>query len=561
MLRVLTRVPLANVPCSEQRLKMDQELVLSRLPVAKDAAFDSHADEHNLRCHPDTRVTLLQDIMGWADDPQGQCIFWLNGMAGTGKSTISRTVAHRFNGNGDLGASFFFKRGERDRGNAARLFTTVASQLVTKKRALAADVRAAIEADPTVTSKALKEQFEQLVLKPLKNLKGETKRIVLVIDALDECGRDDDIRIIIHLLSRAKTLGSVQLKVFLTSRPELLIRLGFNEIKGEYQGLVLHEIPKPIVADDIATFLDYKLRSIAIEYNSLPRVEQQLPPNWPGPEAVQALVKMAVPLFIFAATICRFIEDRVWADPAGQLAKVLKYQSRTQQAKIDELDATYQLDATYCPILDQLISGRTERESKPLIEKFRTILGSIVLLAETLSTSALASLLGIPKSDIDCRLESLHSVLSVPEKAESPVRMLHLSFRDFLVDPNKRNTNPFWVDEKATHERLATRCLDLLSSHLQQDICGLEKPGTSRSDIKQATIDLHLPAGARYACLYWVYHIEQSCAQITDNHQAYRFLKSHFLHWLEALSLLGKISDSIAMIRTLQEHISVSLTK
>ena len=81
-------------------------------------------------------------------------------MAGTGKSTISRTIAQSLAEKGELGASFFFKRGERDRGNAARLFTTITANLVAKMPDLAAYVRAAIDADPTVTSKALKEQFE-----------------------------------------------------------------------------------------------------------------------------------------------------------------------------------------------------------------------------------------------------------------------------------------------------------------------------------------------------------------------------------------------------------------
>jgi hypothetical protein len=68
---------------------------------------------------------------------------------------------------------------------------------------------------------------------------------------------------------------------------------------------------------------------------------------------------MAVPLFIFAATVCRFIGDPAWSDPAGQSAKVLEYQSRTQQSEIDRLDAAYR------PILDQLLAG-TESAKRSL---------------------------------------------------------------------------------------------------------------------------------------------------------------------------------------------------
>jgi hypothetical protein len=495
--------------------------------------------------------------MRWAEDPQCRCIFWLNGMAGTGKSTISRTVAQSFADKEDLSASFFFKRGERDRSNAALLFTTIAAQLVAKDPALAAYVRTAIDADPSIFGKVLREQFEKLIWEPLGNLKSDSngpKRIVLVIDALDECERVDDIRVIIHLLTQAKTLSSVWLRVFVTSRPELPIRLGFNDIKGNYQDLVLHNIPKSIIEQDIAAFLDYKLTKIRNDHNGLSHDERQLQLDWPGPKAVQDLVQMAVPLFIFAATVCRFIEDQAWSDPAGQLAKVLEYQSRIQQSEIDKLDATYR------PILDRLLIGQTEAARRSLANEFQTVVGSIVLLAEPLSTSSLGRLLDIPRSTIDRRLESLHSVLDVPASTESPVRMFHLSFRDFLVDPDQRGINTFWIDESATHGRIAARCLTLLGSsgHLRKDICDLKMPGTARLEIKPAVIDSYLPADVRYACLYWVYHLEQSNARVTDSHQAYLFLKLHFLHWLEALSLLGKISESIDIIKRLQALINVS---
>ena len=53
-------------------------------------------------------------------------------MAGTGKSTISRIVAQKFADKGDLGASFFFKKGEGDRGHVRLFIITIATQLVQK---------------------------------------------------------------------------------------------------------------------------------------------------------------------------------------------------------------------------------------------------------------------------------------------------------------------------------------------------------------------------------------------------------------------------------------------
>ncbi|KAJ5368809.1 Vegetative incompatibility protein HET-E-1 [Penicillium cataractarum] len=532
-----------------QVLNMAQTASLSQLPTVTGAAFDSHADEHDPRCHPDTRVALRQQIVEWVEGLESECIFWLNGMAGTGKSTVSRTIAQTFSDKGILGASFFFKRGERDRGNASQLFTTVASQLAIKVPALATDISNAVDSDPMIVSKTLREQFEQLILKPLENMQpSKTKTVVLVIDALDECDRDDDIRVIIYLISLGRRLESVRLRAFLTSRPELPVRLGFKSIQGRYQDLVLHDIPKPIISHDIAAFLEYELTRIKEDYNNITPTELQLSKGWPGSENLDALVQMAVPLFIFAATVCRFIGDQAWSDPAGQLAKILEYQTRSPESEMDKLDATYR------PILDQLIAG-SESARRSLVEEFKVVVGAIVLLAEPLSVSSLSDLIDLPKPVISRRLVSLHSVLAVPESIDTPVRLLHLSFRDFLVDSAKRDGNPFWIDEEATHKRIAMRCLRLLSSsdYLKEDICGLEIPGAARVDVPIIAIHSALPAHVRYACLYWVYHLEQSRTSIPDDHEAVVFLQKHLLHWLEALSLLGNISEAISMLRSLQK--------
>jgi hypothetical protein len=96
-------------------------------------------------------------------------------------------VAQSFADEGLLAASFFFKRGEGDRGNASRFFTTITAQLVVKIPALLSFVSEAIEADPSVTGKSMKDQFERLILQPLSNLPAQKQpsRLLMVIDALD----------------------------------------------------------------------------------------------------------------------------------------------------------------------------------------------------------------------------------------------------------------------------------------------------------------------------------------------------------------------------------------
>jgi hypothetical protein len=122
------------------------------------------------------------------------------------------------------------------------------------------------------------------------------------------------------------------------------------------------------------------------------------------------------------------------------------------------------------------------------------------------------------------------------------------------------------MDRVECHKGIADRCLRLLDSkdhsrdcdHLRKDICNLKMPRKARIEVDAKTIRESLPPHVQYACLYWVYHLEQSKDRVRDGGQVHLFLKRHFLHWLEALSLMGKISESIAMIGSLHSLLAVS---
>src|ERR1700735_4733005 len=103
---------------------------LDKLLRAKYAAFDDYnEDTGSSECYGETRKEILKEIEDWAEDQDGKCIFWLSGMAGSGKSTIARTIARKFKQKDYLGASFFFKAGQKLRGDSKALFTTLADQL------------------------------------------------------------------------------------------------------------------------------------------------------------------------------------------------------------------------------------------------------------------------------------------------------------------------------------------------------------------------------------------------------------------------------------------------
>lgn len=506
--------------------------------------FNSLADQHEPRCQPGTRVNLLTEIYKWIDSPTGKCIFWLRGMAGTGKSTISRSVAEYIVEKKVPTASYFFKKGEGDRGGAAMFFTTIANQLASQLPVLRPYIQAAIENDLTLVHRAMEEQYDKLILKPLHECGTRPNSpvvVVVVVDALDECDREDDAKAIIRLLSKASKALPVCLRFFVTSRPELPIRLGFADIQRSYEHLALHEAPKSEITEDISTFLSFRLAQIRDEYNkTVPG--STISSVWPTSAHLQSLVNMSVPLFIFASTACLFIGDRRLGHPEQQLEQILKSQG---------FDAS-QLHMVYLPILDQLLGSHIGKRKGDIITRFNNIVGAIVTLADPLSIASLARLLGKSEGEIVTMLDGLHSVLDIPsDPASRPVKLLHLSFRDFLVDEENREGNSFWVDAQNAHQNLASQCLRLLDENLRMDICNLQMPGTSRTEVHTDTIDSRLPPDVQYACRYWVHHLEESKKPIQDDDEAYVFLTHHFLHWLEAMCLLGRLSESISMMQVL----------
>lgn len=516
-----------------------ERIDLKELPVAAGAEFGTYMDQHEEECLPGTRKELLLDIQDWAVSEQGKCIFWLNGLAGTGKTTISRTMAKAFQKQGLLGASFFYKRGEGDRGNAAR-FPTIIQQLFTKIPEFRAAILQVIRDNPRISAKPLREQFDELIYKPLHILyqsKLQSSRLVIVVDALDECDHDNDIEVILRLLPRVQEVNSLCLRFFITSRPELPIRLGFKTIN--HRDLILHEVPKPIIERDISMFLEDKLISI--------RHKRSLSSDWPGYVNAQIIVTMSVPLFIFAATICRLFEDHN-LDPAQCLTEILKYQN--QESK---------LDGTYLPVLDRLVSKYSGARQKQLVQEVREVVGTIILLESPLSVTSLSKLMGISTQLINVRLNSLHSVLYIPNNDMLPVRLFHQSFRDFLLDPSTRNKTPFWVDEKEMNQMLFTSCVSVMREYLKKNICSLKSYGIKRSDIDPKSINHHLLPELQYSCRYWTHHLIRSKDPMSQVNDILAFLKEHFLHWLESMSILRIISEAIIAVNSLLQLSKVSI--
>ena len=521
-----------------------------------DAAFNSRYNDHKPICLEKTRVEILQEMELWSLNPDGEFIYWLSGSAGTGKSTIARTVATTLEKDKRLGASFFFSRGGGDIGKASKFFTTLAFQLSKVYSPLRNHIYEAVRKHPDIAEKGLRSQWDHLILQPLSKMKADPARLplVLVVDALDECEGDKDVQQILQLFAEAQTLGPVQLRILVTSRPEPLIQRGFRNVPSLYRrDLILNQIHREIVDRDISIFFQHNLGLLRGTWDDLPL-------GWPDKDTIRLLVSRAHGLFIYAATICRFLERNEILWPPDDLLQLILANSLQDTSGVIALQDshTMELDEIYIQVLRHCLQKISNKGNKPSIAAFiRGCVGSIVILYNPLSVIAMAKLINIGERRLQRMLNQLRSVLDVPERRESPVQLYHPSFCDFCLDKLRCSDLQFWVDEKQAHQTLASRCIQLMSNSLKQDICGVGAHGIFVTDINNSRVQQYLPPEVQYACLYWIQHLQKSGAQLSDNDQAHRFLKEHLLHWLEALSWMRKVSEGIRAIASLESIVSL----
>ncbi len=562
--------------------------------ASEDESNSESEDESNLGnedkplCFPNTRVTVLEKLIAWSESrrPETKNIFWISGMAGMGKSTIARTVAKHFNERGHLVASFFFDRSSAGRNDTSKFIGTIAFQLANASTILKRQIVKALGENSLLSPGfgSMVDQWNQFVKNPLLELRrvDEVKvrplTVVLVVDALDEC-KGENIPGFLSVLKGLKDTKFVRFRVLITSRREYGIVSSMDELKGKFETRDLSDLSKAEVEEDLRSYIENELNKIKGKYSrkaekeGLPKLEQ----GWPKQADIRQLVNNAQGLFQYARTACRIIGDPLKM-PADRLEGLCKVGPSGERA----LDDIY-LQALNLAIPDASTATKEGQDRKALLEKFRKIVGTLVLSCNPLSRSAVASLLGDLVTDMDVYeiLNRLYSVLYVPKAKDSLIRVIHISFGEFLVKGcNKKEfkigkefhitKEEIQINEEEGHEHLFRGCIAVMSGEngLRKDLCNLKAPGirivergenTDGSEVvERSEIQKRIAPEVQYACRFWVSHL----GQIKDKPEIFKlaleFLKGHFLHWLEALSWMGKTSEGILAILLLEAQIPVS---
>ncbi|TDL15727.1 hypothetical protein BD410DRAFT_796117 [Rickenella mellea] len=519
---------------------LDVTTYLNQIPHVDGAAYNSSQRDFRTGCLGGTREYLLSTVHEWVQSPTPP-LFWLNGLAGTGKTTIAHSIAEYYAERKQLGASFFFSRDQQDRRDTRQVISTIAYQLGRAYPEVEALIATAIKNHnpPQCNSQT---QLRRLIIEPLSKLpRRNSQPTVIVIDALDESDDHTAAANIVELLATELRISPLPLKFFVTSRPEKDLRSRFRmeKISCETQTVILHDIDIDVVGRDIRLFLRTKLSEIAEKHSD---VIPQTPSKWPTIAEIDALTERAGGLFIFASTVVGFIDGSSYRAPE-RLSIILNAKPFTSSSN---LNPYANLDKLYHKILEYMLNAGPDPVEHTAY-MFRRVVGTILFLRERVSCEDLSSLLNTSDSVVDVRgaLMHLHSVIKVPTADEpykeedepnrrgkgpsKTIEIFHKSFHDYLTDPARCTDHRFFISPPLQHRIIASTCLNAMINSLESALSHLiyeeEKPPK----------DFELPRWLKYACYHWTEHVLVCQSDSELLHLTHTFFVTTSLIWIMSL--------------------------
>ncbi|KAF9447050.1 hypothetical protein P691DRAFT_803013 [Macrolepiota fuliginosa MF-IS2] len=400
-----------------------------------DAFHDSSARDPPPSCHPGTRYNLIDTITSWGlgtsrhTDP----MLWVHGPAGVGKSAVAQTCSEHLAERDKLGAALFFSRsvGPNKRDDPHRLFPSLAYQIATKSKPFGDILDNRIQDDPTLVAKSMKEQFQELLVKPLSQLGADdtsnTEGLVFIIDGLDECGRGPRMHCdIIEIVTTSVRNQITSFRWVFFSRPETHIvgsftTPGIRKLTHQLEIRVSRDID-----NEIALYLTDELRKI--------QQRNRLPNSWLSERDIGVLVNLSGGLFIYAATVIRFVGSHESVGPVDQLRAILALAS---DKGTDSAHPLSELDLFYTLIMQRIPPRTLLRIQAILLLTFfaRTTKPGFCRNPQMASSPQIANMIGLSEPQLRNACGSLHSVLELNSSQE--IRFYHASFMDFLRAPRR----------------------------------------------------------------------------------------------------------------------------
>ncbi|KAG8729457.1 hypothetical protein FRC10_003886, partial [Ceratobasidium sp. 414] len=407
-----------------------QRMLLDKLNPVSKARYDP-----SRACLAGTRTAIIGNITAWCESSDNSNrLLWVHGEAGLGKSTIAASVCQRLDGPDLLAASFFCKRDDPERRDAQKVLTTIIHGLAHRHPAYAKALATVIQQDSSICTSPVETQYNRLIvdLLQLPEVSAATSRLVLVVDALDECGDAQTRR---RLLGQLHSMSRMVnwLKVVITGRPDLDIKEYFD-LPSSLQGFSALDVRSYPASDDIHAFIHQRLRD---------STKAALLPS----DAGSKLTEKADGLFIWAQTACEFILSGY--EPNGRLELLLETTSTVSA-----------LDVLYSTAIEASIGDGGNDN----IQTVQRCLGAVIACSTRtpLPIPTLCEVLGsrVKQQVFEFVVGSLRSVLYIDEAQGGAVRVYHPSFADYI---NRRAPDDrLYMDIPERNAELAQGCLETM---------------------------------------------------------------------------------------------------
>ena len=505
--------------------RVEQELLLTRLKRVE-TGYDL-----KLCCMEGTRETFLNQIIAWAaNESDTNNLYWIHGLPGIGKTALAHSICENFHNEQRLAGAFFCQRDDPNMSEIRNILPTLISRLAETFPPFRSIVADRLRSDPNLTSKSMKES---LFLDFICNLPRHPKHaLVFVIDALDECGDNEDRPVLLKVLTEAAA-HAPWLKIIVTSRPEDDIQYFFNHLPRKSYS------PYNLATDQDA---EVDLQTFARSQFDLVAKMWCLPTPWPDPPLFDGVISRASGLFIFVKTLVLALKQ------CENLEETLK-------AALQDSDSTGRKP------LYNLYSSILKDRKVPNNAEFRQMIGVLLIAApyRTLSEETIAELAWVMPNLVKKWVNNLSSLLYRDEAANGGIRVRHLSISDFFVSDHCA----YQVNVEDANTQLGIACLKTMVQQLRFNICKIEDSRLANADIEDlpSRIKEHISDPLQYSALYWSDHL--CFTPDNGDPRVWGKLKEfveglYGLFWVEVLSIMGMVSIGAASLRRVVKWAMVS---
>jgi hypothetical protein len=486
----------------------------------------------------DTKGGLLEDsycwvvknpeFQKWRDDPQSQ-LLWIKGDPGKGKTMLLCGIINEIKKSlpkSNLLSYFFCQATDTRINNATAVLRGLIYILVNQQLFLLSHVLNKYEQAGKLLFEdanayiALSEVLTNILQDP------NVQSIYLVVDALDEC--TDGLSALLDFVVQTSST-SPRIKWLVSSRnwPQIEERLEQAESKVRLS----LELNTESVSAAVNIFIQHKVHQLVQEKKYNNEIQDAV---------LQHLLSNSNGTFLWVALVCQNLKSIPRARVRARLTSFPPG-----------------LDSFYERMMVQLYKSDDS-------ELYQQILATIATVYAPITLTELISLVELLEDTSD-DVDSLHEVIGLCGSfltiREGIIYFVHQSAKDYLLTSAFDTIFPSGKGD--AHYVIFLRSLQAMSKTLQKDIYNLRLPGTTINSVQIPDPDPLAPL--RYPCVYWASHYQEVYESsrsyhrdMTDDGEIHQFLQRSLLYWLEALSLIRKVSEGVIAITSLESFIQVS---